>query len=123
MNVFEAIDIVSDIYGFGLNSSNALVNGEDSQNCIERFQLKLVLLEKNVATNPRMVVQVCPELAGDLLPDGLELRLVAGGREQRQTSSNDQQLELITNEDDNLLAITLSYGDTPPLTLPPLELR
>ena len=70
-----------------------------------------------------MVVQVCPELAGDLLPDSLELQLGAGGREQRQTSSNDQQLELITNEDDNLLAITLSYGDTPPLTLPPLELR
>ena len=107
----------------GLNSSNALVNGEGSQNCIERFQLKLVLLEKNDATNPRMVVQVCPELAGDLLPDGLELRLVAGGLEQRQTSSNDQQLELIANEHDSLLAITLSYGNTPPLTLPPLELR
>lgn len=106
----------------GLNSNNALVNGEGSQDCIERFQLKLILLGKGDSST-RLVVLVCPELPGDLLPDGLELRLVEGSREQRQTSSNTQQLELITKEHDSLLAITLSYGDTPPLTLPPLELR
>lgn len=106
----------------GLNSNNALVNGEGSQDCIERFQLKLVLQGKNDDTSTRLVVQVCPELPGDLLPDGLELQLVEGGREQRQTSSNDQQLALIASEHDSLLAITLGYGNSPPLMLPPLQL-
>lgn len=106
----------------GVNSNNALVNGAGSQDCIERFTLKLILLG-NDDSSTQLVVQVCPELPGDLLPDGLELQLVEGSREQRQTSSNDQQLELIANHSDSLLAITLSYGNTPPLTLPPLQLR
>ena len=46
-----------------------------------------------------------------------------GSREQRQTSNNDQQLELTAKDDDSLLSITLDYGDGPPLTLPPLQLR
>ena len=106
----------------GLNSNDALETGEGSQDCIERFQLKLILLGDDDSST-RMMVRICPELPGDLLPDGLELRLVEGGREQRQTSSNDQQLELIANADDSLLSITLCYGDAPPLRLPPLQLR
>lgn len=106
----------------GLNSNDALETGEGSQDCIERFQLRLILLG-GVDSSTRLMLQICPELPGDLIPDGLELRLVQGGREQRQTSSNDQQLELFANEHDSLLAITLSYGDAPPLSLPPLQLR
>ena len=106
----------------GLNSNNALVHGEASQDCIERFQLRLILLEGGVSSTTVMV-QICPELPGDLLPDGLELRLVDGSREQRQTSNNDQELELTAKDDDSLLSITLDYGDGPPLTLPPLQLR
>ena len=106
----------------GLNSNDALETGEGSQDCIERFQLRLILLG-GVDSSTRLMLQICPELPGDLIPDGLELRLVQGGREQRQTSSNDQQLELIANEDDSLLSITVCYGDAPPLRLPPLQLR
>ncbi len=97
-----------------------LVTGTRATRCVEQFHL-LLLLTGDV-TPDSLWLRVVPELAGDLLPDGLELSVRRGKEEQRIGSADSQALEINCAAGDELVQVTLRYPGSDPLVLPPLLL-
>lgn len=110
----------------GLTAAGALVSGEASRSCIERFQLLLIpTAERRGGARPgaeQLRLQLVGELQGDLLPDGLVLRAVQGSRHQSVTSATSTLLELELPADPALIEVTLTPPGGAPLVLPPLQL-
>jgi hypothetical protein len=104
----------------GLADDGRLLSGSAAKTCLERFQLLLLPTGSNAIDG--LVVRLAGELRGDLLPDGLSLIARRGGRQQLITTSGSSTAELRFQGGDGLIEITLSYGDAPPLVLPPLAL-
>ncbi|MFQ6539729.1 MULTISPECIES: hypothetical protein [Aphanothece] len=110
----------------GLTGDGALVCGEASQRCIERFRLLLIPISMPAAgrepTPDWLRLQLVGELEGDLLPDGLLLSASQGSRRSSVSSANSSQLELELPASPDLIEVTLTPPDGAPLVLPPLQL-
>jgi hypothetical protein len=114
----------------GLTATGALVWGDASRDCLERFRLLLIpTAQPPSATTAtatgaaeRLTLQLVGELEGDLLPDGLLLSARQGSRRYGVSSTNSSQLELELPAAPDLIDVTLTPPDGTPLVLPPLQL-
>ena len=97
--------------------NDALCWGEARAGAIERFQLQLIACGDGGARPDALLVRLVPQLAGDVLPDGL--RLVAGPR--AMVSAISQGLELEVSGSQTPIQIAVEWGGSQ-LRLPPLLL-
>ncbi|MEB3324037.1 MAG: hypothetical protein VKM17_01715 [Cyanobacteriota bacterium] len=91
--------------------------GEARAGAIERFQLQLIACGESTPTPTRLRVRLVPQLAGDVLPDGL--RLLAGP--QAAVSGTSQGLELEVSGSQTPIQIAVEWKGEQ-LRLPPLLL-
>lgn len=96
---------------------DALCWGEARAGAIERFQLQLIACGESSPSPTRLRVRLVPQLAGDVLPDGL--RLVAGPR--AAVSGTSQGLELEVSGSQAPIQIAVEWKGEQ-LRLPPLLL-
>jgi len=127
----------------GLTTSGALVSGEASRSCVERFQLLLIPcldrgpfgidLATAIATSigsglgqpgvaERLALRLVGELSDDLIPDGLVLAAVQGSRRQSVTSAGSSLLELQLPADSAVIEVSITAPGGASLQLPPLQL-
>ncbi|MEB3331811.1 MAG: hypothetical protein VKI83_04910 [Synechococcaceae cyanobacterium] len=104
----------------GLGSEGSLLWGDGALGAIERFQL--LLIPSGTEAAERLVLRLVPALAGDLLPDGLEISARQGSHEQRISSSGSTLLELSFPAAPDLIEVTLAPPGGAPLVLPPLQM-
>jgi hypothetical protein len=69
-----------------------------------------------------LIVILQPDASGLCLPDGLCLRVRQGTAQHQRTSQDSLSLELRLPGGDEEIAISVSYGDQPPLHLPAFTL-
>jgi hypothetical protein len=107
---------------FGL-SGEQLVSGDAARRCIRRFQLGLIATGPNAAGQPTaLVVRLSSTVPGALIPDGLQLEACQGSHRQTITSTMSTELELVFQASDELLDVSLRYGETGLVKLPSLQL-
>ena len=104
---------------FGL-SGEELVSGDAARRCVRQFQLALIPTGSDQPTG--LVVRLSSSVPGALLPDGLALVARQGSHQQTITSAMSTELELVFQASDQLLDVSLGYGDAPPVELPSLQL-
>ena len=97
--------------------NDVLCWGEARAGAIERFQLQLIARGDGLQAVHSLRVRLRPQLAGDVLPDGL--RLVAGPR--AAVSAISQGLELEVSDSETPIQIAVEWEGTQ-LRLPPLRL-
>jgi hypothetical protein len=98
-----------------------LCSGIEAENSVERF--RLLLIPTGVNQEPKqLLVRLIPELEGDLLPEGLTLKVQQGAWLQTKTSQMDISLELNCSGSEEVLQVEINFPDSPPLELPPLQL-
>ena len=97
-----------------------LVSGDDATRCVRRLQLTLIPTGDEQVSE--MVVLLSNAVAGALLPDGLRLEAGQGGHDQSVTSEMSSQLKLIVNAGDEVVNISLRFGEGKPIRLPALQL-
>jgi len=68
------------------------------------------------------VVRVSSTMPGALLPDGLQLDAREGSHHQTNTSAMSTELELVFQASDQLLDVSLRYGESGLVELPSLQL-
>jgi hypothetical protein len=69
-----------------------------------------------------LVVRLSSAVPGALLPDGLQLDARQGSHRQTITSAMSTELELVFQASDQLLDVSLRYGETGLVELPSLQL-
>jgi hypothetical protein len=107
---------------FGL-SGDQLVSGDAARRCVRKFQLALIPTGPDHATHPTgLVVRLSSAVPGALLPDGLQLDARQGSHRQTITSAMSTELELVFQASDQLLDVSLRYGEADPVDLPSLQL-
>jgi hypothetical protein len=110
----------------GLSADGELLTGEDAATCIERFQVLLIPCgSSGVEEDPNaehLILRLVGELAGDLLPDGLELLVKQGSRQQSIRSASSTMLELQAPADEAIVEVTLTPPGGQFIVLPPLLL-
>ncbi len=107
---------------FGL-SGDQLVSGDAARRCVRKFQLALIPTGPDHATHPTgLVVRLSSAVPGALLPDGLQLDARQGSHRQTITSAMSTELELVFQASDQLLDVSLRYGETGLVELPSLQL-
>jgi hypothetical protein len=107
---------------FGL-SGDQLVSGDAARRCVRKFQLALIPTGPDHATHPTgLVVRLSSAVPGALLPDGLQLEARQGSHRQTITSAMSTELELVFQASDQLLDVSLRYGEAEPVELPSLQL-
>jgi hypothetical protein len=107
---------------FGL-SGDQLVSGDAARRCVRKFQLALIPTGPDHATHPTgLVVRLSSAVPGALLPDGLQLEARQGSHRQTITSAMSTELELVFQASDQLLDVSLRYGEADPVELPSLQL-
>jgi len=107
---------------FGL-SGDQLVSGDAARRCVRKFQLALIPTGPDHATHPTgLVVRLSSAVPGALLPDGLQLDARQGSHHQTITSAMSTDLELVFQASDQLLDVSLRYGETGLVELPSLQL-
>jgi len=107
---------------FGL-SGDQLVSGDAARRCVRKFQLALIPTGPDHATHPTgLVVRLSSAVPGALLPDGLQLDARQGSHHQTITSAMSTELELVFQASDQLLDVSLRYGETGLVELPSLQL-
>jgi hypothetical protein len=107
---------------FGL-SGDQLVSGDAARRCVRKFQLALIPTGPDHATHPTgLVVRLSSAVPGALLPDGLQLDARQGSHRQTITSAMSTELELVVQASDQLLDVSLRYGETGLVELPSLQL-
>ncbi len=104
---------------FGL-SGEQLVSGDAARRCVRQFQLALIPTGADHPTG--LLVRLTSAVSGALLPDGLQLQARQGSHRQTITSAMSTELELVFQASDQLLDVSLRYGDAPPVELPSLQL-
>lgn len=97
-----------------------LVSGDAATRCVRRLQLTLIPTGDEQVSG--MVVLLSNAVAGALLPDGLRLEAGQGGHDQSVTSEMSSQLKLIVNAGDEVVKISLRFGEGKPIRLPALQL-
>ena len=97
-----------------------LVSGDAATRCVRRLQLTLIPTGDEQVSG--MVVLLSNAVAGALLPDGLRLEAGQGGHDQSVTSEMSSQLKLIVNAGDEVVNISLRFGEGKPIRLPALQL-
>lgn len=107
---------------FGL-SGDQLVSGDAARRCVRKFQLALIPTGPDHSTHPTgLVVRLSSAVPGALLPDGLQLDARQGSHRQTITSAMSTELELVFQASDQLLDVSLRYGQAEPVELPSLQL-
>lgn len=107
---------------FGL-SGDQLVSGDAARRCVRKFQLALIPTGPDRATHPTgLVVRLSSAVPGALLPDGLQLEARQGSHRQTITSAMSTELELVFQASDQLLDVSLRYGEAGLVELPSLQL-
>ena len=107
---------------FGL-SGDQLVSGDAARRCVRKFQLALIPTGPDHATHPTgLLVRLSSAVPGALLPDGLQLDARQGSHRQTITSAMSTELELVFQASDQLLDVSLRYGETGLVELPSLQL-
>ena len=107
---------------FGL-SGDQLVSGDAARRCVRKFQLALIPTGPDHATHPTgLVVRLSSAVPGALLPDDLQLDARQGSHRQTITSAMSTELELVFQASDQLLDVSLRYGETGLVELPSLQL-
>ena len=107
---------------FGLLGEQ-LVSGDPARRCVRKFQLALIPTGPDHANQPTgFVVRLSSAVPGALLPDGLQLEARQGSHRQSITSAMSTELELVFQVSDQLLDVSLRYGDAAPVELPSLQL-
>jgi len=107
---------------FGL-SGDQLVSGDAARRCVRKFQLALIPTGPDHATHPTgLVVRLSSAVPGALLPDGLQLEARQGSHRQTITTAMSTELELVFQASDQLLDVSLRYGQAEPVELPSLQL-
>jgi hypothetical protein len=107
----------------GLTPDGALVTGEQARQCVESFQLLLIpSCSKPDGGSPEaLILQLTGMLAGDLLPDGIEL--IAEQGRLRQSASTEQSTGVsLCFREEGPIQVTLRSGSGEPVQLPPLQL-
>ena len=104
---------------FGL-SGEQLVSGDTARRCVRQFQLALIPTGTNQPT--ALLVRLSSNVPGALLPDGLRLEARQGGHGQTISSAGSTELQLVFQAGDQLLDVSLGYGDGQPIELPSLRL-
>lgn len=104
---------------FGL-SADQLVSGDAARRCVRKFQLALIASGREKPT--ALKLQLSSAVPGALLPDGLVLVATQGSHRQTITSAMSTELELVFQASDQLLDVSLGYGDADPVVLPSLQL-
>lgn len=104
---------------FGLFGEQ-LVSGDAARRCVRKFQLALIPIGIDHPTG--LVVQLSSAVPGALLPDGLQLQAGQGSHQQTIRSAMSTELELFFQAGDELLDVSLRYGDGEPVDLPSLQL-
>ena len=118
----EAQSLAMLVIPFGL-SGDQLVSGDDARRCVRKFQLALIPTGPDHATHPTgLVVRLSSAVPGALLPDGLQLEARQGSHRQSITSAMSTELELVFQASDQLLDVSLRYGEADPVDLPSLQL-
>ena len=97
-----------------------LVSGDAATRCVRRLQLTLIPTGDEQVSG--LVVLLSNSVAGALLPDGLRLEAVQGGHDQSVTSEMSSQLKLVLNAGDEVVNISLRFGEGKPIRLPALQL-
>ena len=69
-----------------------------------------------------LVVRLSSAVPGALLPDGLQLEARQGSHSQTITSAQSTELELLFQANEQLLDVSLRYGETGLVELPSLQL-
>jgi len=107
---------------FGL-SGDQLVSGDAARRCVRKFQLALIPTGPDHATHPTgLVVRLSSAVPWALLPDGLQLDARQGSHHQTITSAISTELELVFQASDQLLDVSLRYGESGLVELPSLQL-
>ena len=118
----EAQSLAMLVIPFGL-SGDQLVSGDAARRCVRKFQLALIPTGPDHATHPTgLVVRLSSAVPGALLPDGLQLEARQGSHRQSITSAMSTELELVFQASDQLLDVSLHYGEADPVDLPSLQL-
>jgi hypothetical protein len=107
----------------GLTPDGVLVTGEQARQCVETFQLLLIpSCSKPDGGSPEaLILQLIGTLAGDLLPDGIEL--IAEQGRLRQSASSEQSTEVsLCFRGEGPIQVSLRSGSGEPVQLPPLQL-
>lgn len=111
----------------GLTAASELICGEAAARCGERFALELLpcgsAAMDGAPSADRLVVRLAAELEGDLLPDGLVLKVQQGDRCETLRSAGSTVLELTLPAAAATIAIELTAEGGTTLTLPPLRLE
>ena len=97
-----------------------LVSGDAATRCVRRLQLTLIPTGDEQVSG--LVVLLTNAVAGALLPDGLRLEAVQGGHDQSVTSAMSSQLKLVLNAGDEVVYISLRFGEGKQIRLPALQL-
>ena len=97
-----------------------LVSGDAATRCVRRLQLTLIPTGEEQVSG--MVVLLSNAVGGALLPDGLRLEAGQGGHDQSVTSEMSSQLKLMVNAGDEVVNISLRFGEGKPIRLPALQL-
>jgi hypothetical protein len=94
-----------------------------ARRCVRKFQLALIPTGPDHATHPTgLVVRLSSAVPGALLPDGLQLEARQGSHRQTITSAMSTELELVFQASDQLLDVSLRYGEADPVERPSLQL-
>lgn len=103
---------------FGL-ADDRLVYGAQATRCIERF--RLLLIASGDSRPEALLLRLVPDLAGDLLPDGLEITAQQGSLKQSVSSADSLDLQLSFPASKDLIDVALRSGQNEVLILPPLQ--
>ena len=104
---------------FGL-SGEELVSGDAALRCVRQFHLDLILSGSDQPSE--LVVLIRSSISGALLPDGLLLEVRQGIHRQFISSSTSTELKLIFDGSNQLLDVSLRFGESTPVELPSLKL-
>ena len=101
---------------------DAVLAGDAAATCIERLQLNLVPSSGDAESQSIQVVLIS-WLQGDLLPDGLVLRVSQGDHSQQVVASATTALRLVLKQGDGLITIAVEFPGRRTLELPSLSWR
>ena len=101
-------------------NERGLVAGGAAAGGVERFRLLLIPAgDPDLAV---LLVRLVPELANDVLPEGLELQVRQGGHQQSLSSERGRPLELRCRGAQEPIEVRLQCQGGDALVLPPLQL-
>jgi hypothetical protein len=100
-------------------AGDQLVYGDQVARCIERF--RLLLIASGGSRPEALLLRLVPDLAGDLLPEGLEITAQQGSLRQSVSSADSLDLQLSFPASTDLIDVALRSGQNEALILPTLQ--